>query len=87
MLLFPLALHLPLSRLPSVLLSLPSTPPAPTPVCPQVFRAHYSALTPQEIGHAYNNLSRLDLRLALAQEAQEEIDLKVCCLPVAVQDG
>ncbi|GLD93421.1 hypothetical protein PINS_up002013 [Pythium insidiosum] len=43
----------------------------------RVFRAHFSALIPQDIVHAIQHLSAPDERLALACDARSEIDLRI----------
>ena len=40
-----------------------------------VFRARYSAITKEEITHAFTNLVKLDEDLAAAGESRQEIDL------------
>jgi len=44
-----------------------------------VYRARFSALTQQELTHAFRNLARPDKYAALAVDARQELDLKIGC--------
>ena len=42
-----------------------------------IYRAHFSAVTQQDISHAFNNLMEPNRRLADSIEARQEIDLRI----------